>query len=119
MHSIVHIHHANYILKKYEIPITTTLKRISVGIKEKECIIKESVFRSIKSGCNKGRIKITDNVTGEKFYFFNTTDKSLAKMFSQSTVINGIKSGLPIGGKRSKYKNPCIIERITTTLTAS
>lgn len=107
---------ADYILNEYDIPITTTLKRLTEGYNESDCIIKESEFRSLKSGTNKGKIKVTDTVTGEVFYFFNTKDKELAKMFGLSTVTKGIKTGLPVGGKRSSYCNPCLIERIPNSL---
>ncbi len=107
---------ADYILKKYDIPITTTLKRLTKGYCESDCIIKENEFRSIKSGTNKGKIKVTDTITGDVFYFFNTKDKELAKMFGLSTITEGIKTGLPVGGKRSRYCNPCLIERIPNSL---
>lgn len=54
-------------------------------------------------------------MTGEVFTFFNTKDAELLKMFGLDTVTKGIKSGKQIGGKRSKYPNPCIIERISNS----
>lgn len=104
---------ARYIETKYGIPSTTTKKRISDGANESECIIPEKEYRSLKSGMNKGNIKVTDTVTGEVFVFFNTKDEKLLKMFGLDTITKGIKSGLPIGGKRSRYHNPCLIERIS------
>ena len=106
---------ARYIESNYNIPTTTTKKRISDGAKEIDCIIPEKQYRSLKSGTNKGKVKVTDTVTGEVFTFFNTKDAELLKMFGLDTITKGIKSGLPIGGKRSKYHNPCIIERISNS----
>lgn len=106
---------ARYIELNYNIPTTTTEKRISDGAKETDCIIPEKEYRSLKSGTNKGNIKVTDTVTGEVFTFFNTKDTKLLKMFGLVTITKGIKSGKPIGGKRSRYHNPCIIERISNS----
>ena len=106
---------ARYIELNYNIPTTTTEKRISDGAKETDCIIPEKKYRSLKSGSNKGNIKVTDTVTGDVFTFFNTKDTELLKMFGLKTITKGIKSGKPIGGKRSKYHNPCIIERISNS----
>lgn len=106
---------ARYIELNYNIPTTTTKKRISNGTKETDCIIPEKEYRSLKSGTNKGNIKVTDTITGEVFMFFNTKDAKLLKMFGLSSITKGIKSGLPIGGKRSRYRNPCIIERISNS----
>lgn len=103
---------AKYIEVNYNIPITTTEKRISDGAIESDCIIQEKEYRKLKSGTNKGKIKVTDTITGEVYVFFNTKDEGLAKMFGISTITEGIKTGLPVGGKRSKYVNPCLIERI-------
>lgn len=103
---------AKYIEKKYNIPTSTTVKRVYLGAKEHDCIIPEKEYRSLHSGTNKGRIKVTDTVSGGVFVFFNTSDTELLKMFGKSTINEGIKSGMPVGGRRSKYKNPCIIERI-------
>ena len=58
---------ARYIELNYNIPTTTTEKRISDGAKETDCIIPEKEYRSLKSGTNKGNIKVTDTVTGEVF----------------------------------------------------
>ena len=66
----------------------------------------------MKSGTNKGKIKVTDIVTGKVFYFFNTKDRELSKMFGLSTINEGIKTKKPVGGKRSKYPHPCLIERV-------
>lgn len=107
---------AKYIELKYNIPTTTTEKRISDGAKEIDCIIPEKQYRSLKSGTNKGKVKVTDTVTGKVFIFFNTKDTALLKMFGLDTITKGIKSGKPIGGKRSRYHNPCIIERISNSL---
>jgi len=107
---------AKYIELNYNIAITTTEKRIYEGATEKECIMKEKEYRSLKSGTNKGRIKVTDVINGKVFIFNNTQDKELLKMFSGDTINKGIKSKKSIGGKRSRYKNPCIIERIKTEL---
>lgn len=103
---------AIYIKKTYNIPIFRTEKRLSTGAKEDECTLPEYEYRKLKSGGNKGNIRVTDTVTGETFTFFNTRDIGLLKMFGSDTILKGIKSGMPIGGKRSKYPNPCIIERI-------
>lgn len=105
---------ADYILKKYDIPITTTLKRLTDGCTESDCIIKERDFRRLKNKANKGNIKVTDTVTKEVYHFTNTKDEELLKMFGASTITEGIKTGRPVGRKSriSKYPNPCIIERI-------
>ena len=104
---------AIYIKGKYGNPITTTLKRINEGRTENECKIPETQMRTLRSGTNKGKIRVTDTVTKDEFEFFNTKDAELLKMFGSSSISEGIKTGLPIGGKRSKYKNPCLIERIS------
>lgn len=101
-----------YIYEKYKIPKTTTLKRLDKGVKEIECTIPEKEFRRLKNGANKGMIEITDTVTKEVFLFFNSKDIKLLEMFGFSTIHKGLKTGLPVGGKKSKYKNPCIIKRI-------
>jgi hypothetical protein len=103
---------AIYIELNYNIAIPTTTKRLYEGAKESECIMQENEYRKLKSGTNKGRIKVTDVINGKIFIFNNTRDEGLLKMFSCDTVNKGIKSKKSIGGKRSKYKNPCIIERI-------
>lgn len=103
---------ALFIKDNYNIPITTTTKRLSEGANEQECTISQTEYRRLKSRSNKGKIKVTDTITGQTYIFFNANDKELLKMFGTDTVSKGIKSGLPIGGKRSKYPNPCIIERI-------
>jgi hypothetical protein len=104
---------AKYIEGKYNIPITTTEKRISDGANENECMIPEKEYRSLKSGTNKGKIKVKDTVSGKTFEFKNTRDVGLLKMFSTSAITKAIQTGEPTRiTKLSKYKNPCIIERI-------
>lgn len=103
---------AQYIESQYGIAANTVERRIYVGAKESECIISEKEYRKLKSGTNKGKLKITDTVTGEVFIFNNSQDTDILKMFSFDSVNKGLKSGTPIGGKRSKYCNPCLIERI-------
>ena len=104
---------AKYINEKYKIPTTTTVKRISEGAKEKDCIINESKYRTLKSGTNKGQIKVTDTVTKKKYLFINTCDKKLRKMISAESIKKGIETGNPVGGYRnSLWKNPLLIERI-------
>ena len=103
---------SDYIYEKYKISKDATLKRLQKGYKESECIIPEKELRILKNGSNKGMIKVIDTVTKEEFIFRNTRDEKLLKMFSCFTINKGIKTGLPVGGKRSKYKNPCIIKRL-------
>lgn len=103
---------ATYLKDKYGMPITMTKSRIANGKTEEECKLTEEEMRSLKNGNNKGTIKVTDTVTSEVFTFHNTKDKALLKMFGLSTMYEGLKKGTPVGGKRSKYTNPCLIERI-------
>ncbi len=102
---------ARYIEVKYGLPVTMTIKRIYEGKTEEQCKMTESEMRSI--AYTKGKIKVTDTVTGEVFWFNNTNDEKLTKMFSRSAITRGIKTGekTRITGL-SKYKNPCIITRI-------
>jgi hypothetical protein len=102
---------ARYIEEKYKIPITTTEKRINCGELDENCKIPEYKYRQLKSGTNKGNIKITDLVTKKEFIFFNTTEAE--KMFNNTTIIRRIRDGKPTRiTSLSKYKNPCRIERI-------
>lgn len=104
---------AKFINEKYNIPITTVEKRISKGASETDCIITESEYRTLKSGRNKGQIKVTDTVTGKKYLFINTYDKRLRKMIGAEAIRKGIETGNPVGGYRnSLWKNPLLIERI-------
>lgn len=103
---------ARYIEKTYNIMVGTVEKRIEFGANELECTLPEKEYRSLKSGTNKGKIKVTDTITGEEFLFKNTREDGLLKMFGSSLITEGIKTGLPVGGKRSKYKNPCLIVRL-------
>lgn len=102
---------ARYIENKYGNPITMTVKRLEKGYTEKECTISESENRSQKY--TKGKIEITDTITGKVYLFKNTNDNELRKMVSGTTITEGLKTGCPIGGYRnSLYKNPVIIQRI-------
>lgn len=101
---------SDYVSKKYNINKSTVIYRISSGYTELECLIPEFDIRSASN--SKGKIKVVDCVNGAEFIFRNTRDPELKKMFSQKTIQDGIKSKNPVGGKRSKYKNPCLIERI-------
>lgn len=102
---------ARYIERKYGNPITMTEKRIMEGKTEDECKLSESEMRSL--AYTKGKIKVTDTVSGKTFEFKNTSDKRLLKMFSTSAITKAIQTGEPTRiTKLSKYKNPCTIERI-------
>lgn len=102
---------ARYIKNKYGLPISTTEKRILAGKTEEQCKLTESQMKSI--AYTKGKIKVTDTITGEVFEFNNTTDERLNKMFSRTTVTTCIKTGEKTRiTSLSKYKNPCIIARI-------
>lgn len=104
---------AKYIKNRYGNPITMTEKRISDGKTEIECKLSETEMRVLYSGTNKGKVKVTDTVTGRVFMFKNGRDKRLKKMFSWSTVDRVIKmGGLTKVRYNSKYHNPCKIERI-------
>ncbi len=97
--------------KEYGNPISMTEKRISEGKTTEDCKLTESEMRSL--AYTKGKIKVTDTVNGEIFTFKNTQDVGLIGMFSKKTISNAIKTGNPTRiTKLSKYKNPCIIERI-------
>lgn len=100
---------AKYVYKNYNVPITATLHRVYLGWKEIDCKITEKEARS--KAKSKGKIKVIDTITGEKFIFKNTQDERLLLMFSKATISSRIKKG----GKtkrQCKYKNPCTIERI-------
>lgn len=102
---------ARYIERQYGLPITMTEKRIMVGKTTEECKLTEHEMRS--KMYTKGKIKVTDIITKRVFYFKNTNDSELLKMFSKTAVTDKIKSGTPTRiTKITKYKNPCIIERI-------
>ncbi len=102
---------AQYIKSEYGLPITMTKKRISEGKSPEECKLTENQMRSM--AYSKGKIKVTDTVTGEIFEFVNTNDAELLKMFASVTIAHGIKTGNKTRiTKLSKYKNPCTIERI-------
>ena len=91
-----------------------TEKRISEGKTEEECKLTENEMRVLKSGTNKGKIKVTDCKTGQVFVFKNTKDKGLLKMFSGDTITKYIKTGEIVIRKReqkkgkSKYRIYCI-----------
>jgi hypothetical protein len=100
-----------YIEKTYGNPQTMTKQRIHQGKTEEDCKLSEFEMRS-KQG-SVGKIRVTDTITNQVFYFKNTLDVFLVKMFSKSTITSCIKSGKKTRiTKLSKYKNPCIIERI-------
>ncbi len=101
---------ARYIKSKYDIGIRATEKRISQGKTENQCKLSESEMRSESN--TKAKIKVIDCVTKEEFIFKNTRDPELLKMFCGSTVNIALKTNKIVGGKRSKYKNPCRIVRI-------
>jgi len=104
---------AKYVQEGYGLPYFGTVKRIQSGYTEVECTIPEKEIRSIKSGTNKGKIKVTDTVTQEVFIFRNSTEKKLLEMFCGTTIIRGINTKQPVGGNTNgKYKNPCLIERL-------
>lgn len=105
------IEFAEYMLKVYRIPITSTLSRLQHGKTEEECKIKEYEIRSIAH--TKGKVKVIDTKTGNVFWFKNTRDKELLKMFSTSTIARCIKTGEETRiTSLSKYKNKCRIERL-------
>lgn len=102
---------AKYINEKYGLPITMTEKRISEGKTEEQCKLTENEARSI--AYTKGKIKVTDTVTGEVFEFKNTKDEGLLKMFSSGAITKGIKTEEKTTVTNlSKYKNACTIIRI-------
>lgn len=101
---------ARYIEDKYRIKQATTEQRIFKGRTEEECKMQEYDMRSL--AYTKGRIIVTDTVTGDVMEFKNTQDKKLKEMFSSSTIDLGIKTGKKTRiTSLSKYKNPCIIKR--------
>lgn len=103
---------AKYIKDIYGVPVTATLKRIYKGYSEESCKLSESEARSI--AYTKGQIKVTDTVTKKVLYFRNSRDKKLRLMFSDSAITRAIKTKEKTGiTSLSKYKNPCLIERIT------
>ena len=104
---------ARYIESEYGLPVTMTEKRIADGKSLEECKLTENEMRS--AAYTKGKIKVTDTVTGEVFEFKNTLDKGLRKMFSTATITQCLKSGRLAGArdiKTKKYPNPCKIERV-------
>jgi hypothetical protein len=102
---------ARYIESIYGLPITMTEKRISEGKTEEQCKLTESEMRSISY--TKGKVKVTDSITGEVFEFNNTSDPNLRKMFSTSAITRCILTGeLTKVTSLSKYKNPCTISRV-------
>ncbi len=103
---------ARYMHKRYGLPITMTEKRIFDGKTEEQCRLTEYEMRSL--AYTQGRIEVKDTVTGEVFKFKNSMDKNLRKMFATVTITNCIKTGNKTRvTSLSKYKNPCIITRIS------
>jgi hypothetical protein len=106
---------ARYIEEVYGLPKTMTRRRITEGKTLEDCKLTENQMRS--KAYTQGQIKVTDTVTGGVFYFKNSLDKDLLKMFAKCTIASAIKSGKPTRvTSSSKYKNPCIIERIPNGL---
>ncbi len=104
---------ARYIEEKYSIPITATENRMHDGAKEEECKLSDFQYRTLKSGCNKGRVEVTDTVTGEKKVFINTAEAERVMHIGAGMLLECIKSGLPTRiGNTSKYKNPCLVKRL-------
>ncbi|WP_339889823.1 hypothetical protein [uncultured Flavobacterium sp.] len=104
---------ARYVSEIYNIKYHAVVKRIGKGNTEKECTIPEREYRMLKNKLNKGKIKVTDVITKEVLIYKNTQDQELLKMFSNTTISRCIKSGNQTRvTKKSKYRNPCLIERI-------
>ena len=104
---------AKYVLATYGMSIYCTCKRIDKGYKEADCIIPEKEFRSIHNGRNLGQIKVTNTITKEVFLFRNTKDAGLLKMFGGSKIKEALETKqVTKTGTTSKYKYPCLIERI-------
>lgn len=104
-----------YIEEIYGIKEDTVYKRIFKGYTETECILSEKEIRMLKSGSNKGQIKVTDLITNEIFYFKNTKDENLLKMFGGKAITIALKTKKPTNitriTKATKHINPCLIER--------
>jgi len=102
---------ANYIAAEYNLKPDTVLKRIKAGYSNDKLVLTTGSARSM--AYTQGKIKVTDTITGQTLVFTNTSDKGLTSMFSGSAVLKGIRTGTPTKvTSLSKYKNPCIIERI-------
>ena len=100
---------AIYIHKTYNNPITMTEKRIRTGKTLEECKLPERQVRAVSK--SKGKIKISDTVTGKEYFFESANDKKIRIMLGKNLVIKGIKTGKPVKG--SKWKNYLKVERIT------
>lgn len=103
---------AKYVKDTYNINISTTERRIWAGYKEEQCKLSSRELRSI--GNTKGKIKITDLITGKCFIFNNTKSEELKKLFGTG-VRSRMKSNKYIPNritKKSVYKNPFMAERI-------
>ena len=58
--------------------------------------------------------KVTDTVTNQVWLFKKARDPEFLKMFSCNTITNALKTGEKTNVTiTTKYKNPCIIERLT------
>lgn len=104
---------AKYINENYNIGLSCVEKRIAEGANEEECKIQEFEYRCLKSGTNKGKIKVTDTVTNQEFIFNSSNDIGLKKMFSTSAINRCLQTGEKTKiTSLSKYKNPCLIVRV-------
>lgn len=102
---------ARYINKIYHIPHYTVEKRIQTGATEQDCKIPENFYRSLNN--NKGQVCVIDIITDEKWTFCHSSHPELLAMFNRNTITQAIKTGKPTRiTSLSKYKNPCIIQRI-------
>jgi hypothetical protein len=109
---VTKIDFAKYIREVYGVPVTATLMRIYKGYSEENCKLSGSEARSL--AYTKGAIQVTDTITKNVFHFKNTRDEKLRLMFSDSAITRAIKTKEKTRVTSiSKYKNPCLIERIT------
>lgn len=96
-----------YMKDAYDVSIDATLWRLQNGKRTPEQLKRPSLK------FNKGRIRVTDTVTGEVYLFKNMADPAIDELTSGWTLQKGLKTGKPVGGHHnSKHPNPLLIERI-------
>jgi len=100
---------AEYVYEKYDIKVATVRARLQKGYTEEECLYSENEVRRMKR--SKGKIKVTDIITGEIMFFVNSNDPKLLENFRDYTIRKALKDGIQTTTEE-KYSNPCIIERI-------
>jgi hypothetical protein len=101
---------ANYLLTEYGQKVDQTISRISAGCEIERLKTPSSEYRS--EGASKGKVTMTDTVTGFVTIFKSVKEVERKGFFCAAAVMNSIKTGKPTRiTKRSNYPNPVIFKR--------